>query len=156
MTESTIPTTTLTAAFAAHIRKAASNRQGFTAWSLYHAARDIGLNLDRVRGPYPWSIIELLRCLDRISRHKNRARRARVENKLTAVDWLNLVYAYDCRCLYCNGQFEALTLTIDHIVPISKGGHNSIENIQPLCQDCHYVKSRWEKHGTYLDLRLEK
>jgi hypothetical protein len=39
---------------------------------------------------------------------------------------------------------------IDHIVPLSAGGNNEIENLQPLCKDCHKQKSREEKElGLY-------
>ena len=30
---------------------------------------------------------------------------------------------------------------LDHIVPLSRGGVNSLENVQPLCGECHRAKT---------------
>lgn len=48
------------------------------------------------------------------------------------------------RCVFC-GRSPAtdlgVKLHIDHIIPFSKGGKSTIENLQTLCEDCNLGKS---------------
>jgi len=48
------------------------------------------------------------------------------------------------RCVFC-GRSPAtdfgVKLHIDHIIPFSKGGKSSLDNLQTLCQDCNIGKS---------------
>lgn len=41
------------------------------------------------------------------------------------------------KCLRCRTSFR---LTIDHIVPVAKGGTNAEENLQTLCKSCNCSK----------------
>lgn len=71
------------------------------------------------------------------ARHKRRALLADSNGNFTAEEFRLLCETYGNRCLYCQ---EELPLTPDHMVPISRGGSNSIENIVPSCRSCNQRK----------------
>lgn len=83
------------------------------------------------------------------SRH--RARLAGCEGEFAAEEWAALKRRFRYRCVRC-GAFEgslwAPQLSPDHIVPLSRGGKNTIDNIQPLCLPCN----RW-KRSKIIDFR---
>ena len=41
-------------------------------------------------------------------------------------------------CAYCGSEEN---LTIDHVIPRSKGGHNSVENMVCCCESCNQDKA---------------
>lgn len=43
-------------------------------------------------------------------------------------------------CYYCQGKFKPADLTMDHIVPISRGGKNNKGNVVPACKECNSKK----------------
>lgn len=59
------------------------------------------------------------------------------------------------KCVYCKREFKKpllwdgkkaihdgiMFLEIDHIIPISKGGSDKLDNKQSLCQKCNNIKS---------------
>lgn len=59
------------------------------------------------------------------------------EGPYTGDQWQTLLSLCDNKCLKC-GTIE--DIEADHIIPLSKGGSNTIDNIQPLCKSCNCSK----------------
>ncbi|OFZ56192.1 MAG: hypothetical protein A2428_07645 [Bdellovibrionales bacterium RIFOXYC1_FULL_54_43] len=52
--------------------------------------------------------------------------------------WLSLLNLGICH--YCGHKFRAHELTMDHIVPLARGGSSVKGNIVPSCKDCNRDK----------------
>ena len=53
-------------------------------------------------------------------------------------EWEKKKQQYDNRCAYCGRKIKKLTK--DHIIPVSLGGVNTIDNIVPCCRKCNSKK----------------
>ncbi len=73
------------------------------------------------------------------SRYKFNKKNA--EGSCTFGEWELLKKQYGFKCPSCGKYEPEIKLTIDHIIPLSKGGSNYIENIQPLCGNCNSKKN---------------
>ncbi len=54
-------------------------------------------------------------------------------------------------CHYCGGTFPPTDLTMDHIVPLIRGGKSSRGNVAPACKECnnkkkHLLPVEWEEN----------
>lgn len=90
---------------------------------------EVAENVRRYRADYPERMV--------VYTQRRRAREAGATGDFTAEQFTELCEKYDNRCLCCG---ETKKLTADHIIPLSKGGSNDIDNIQPLCQSCNSKK----------------
>jgi 5-methylcytosine-specific restriction protein A len=43
-------------------------------------------------------------------------------------------------CHYCRGRVGFRSLTMDHIVPMARGGRSTRGNVVPACKDCNSKK----------------
>lgn len=85
---------------------------------------------------------EVKRRKDIQAAEKNRRRRALLygidTQHHTEQEWQDLCERYDHRCLCCG---ERKPLSRDHVIPVTSGGLDTIENIQPLCKGCNSKKN---------------
>jgi 5-methylcytosine-specific restriction endonuclease McrA len=62
---------------------------------------------------------------------------------LKPANWISvrglIIDEFNSRCCYCGAKNDALT--IDHVVPVAKGGTNAIRNLAPACGRCNGRKS---------------
>lgn len=54
-------------------------------------------------------------------------------------------------CYYCRKEIKATELTMDHIVPVIRGGKSTKGNVVPVCKACnnkkkHLLPLEWQEH----------
>jgi len=52
--------------------------------------------------------------------------------------WRNQIAAG--RCHYCGGTFRPSELTMDHVIPVARGGKSDRHNVVPCCKACNNAK----------------
>jgi 5-methylcytosine-specific restriction endonuclease McrA len=57
---------------------------------------------------------------------------------------------YEHECFGCGVTATAAKLTIDHIIPRSRGGDAAFRNLQPLCEVCQQKKADQEGEELYV------
>ncbi len=73
----------------------------------------------------------------RAARAIRRSREVNAVGRYTVEEWRTKVDEFGGRCAYCSGGGD---MTMDHIIPISRGGTNWISNIVPACAWCNTSK----------------
>jgi len=61
-------------------------------------------------------------------------------------------------CYYCGKKFKPAELTMDHLIPVTRGGKSVQGNLVPACKECNNKKKyllpiEWEE---YLDALTKK
>ena len=78
-----------------------------------------------------------VKAYDAQKRHKRRAATRNTECKATAKDIHGIFKASNGSCFYCG---KVAKLTLDHVIPLSKGGTHSVGNLVAACLPCNMAK----------------
>jgi 5-methylcytosine-specific restriction enzyme A len=73
--------------------------------------------------------------IEHIKKEKDKAR------ILRATQWWKRKIARGI-CYYCKNPFKPKELTMDHIVPLSRGGLSTKGNVVPSCKECNNKKKQ--------------
>ena len=57
-----------------------------------------------------------------------------------ACNRINIVWRDNNQCQYCGNYFSTDKLTMDHVIPKSRGGKNTWENLVAACKKCNQKK----------------
>ena len=89
--------------------------------------------------------------------HKRRSLLKQTSCTLTLLQWEKILDTQGNKCAICGKRFcKSRPPTKDHIVPLSKGGGLTFENVQALCHSCNSSKNAsldhtkiitWSHHG---------
>jgi 5-methylcytosine-specific restriction endonuclease McrA len=75
-------------------------------------------------------------------RHRRRARSKESPCTLTLQQWEKILKSQGNKCAICGKRFcKSRPPTKDHIIPLSKGGGLTFENVQALCKSCNSSKN---------------
>lgn len=70
---------------------------------------------------------------------RRRLRKQEVESTFTYAEWLEILEVFGHRCAYC--LRADVSMTRDHVIPLSKGGPDTADNIVPACHSCNSKKN---------------
>ena len=72
---------------------------------------------------------------------RRRVMKMNAEGSHTLEEWTSIKRRQNYICIDCKKKEPEITLTEDHIQPLSKGGFDYIKNIQGLCKSCNSRKN---------------
>lgn len=86
-------------------------------------------------------------CNKLVFAQRRRARILAAEGEFSRAEWEALLAQY-AECPGCSRPWDGIprlkgrqtVITVDHRVPLSKGGRNDIGNVQPMCYSCNSRK----------------
>jgi len=99
---------------------------------LRHAIRDPEISVDTETGP---TDTRFAPAIDDETLQKER----RIARALRATAWWRKKRASGL-CHYCGSRFKPADLTMDHLVPLVRGGRSARANLVPCCKPCNNDK----------------
>ena len=68
--------------------------------------------------------------------NNKRTERLGLHSNLLLCEWIDIIKMYSGKCVYCGGTYNDM----DHIIPVSKGGGTTKNNVVPSCRKCNLRK----------------
>lgn len=96
------------------------------------------------------------RLLRRSANHRRRAREKASSNSFTAQQFQEQIKRQKNKCYYCGKRpKKGKQWHVEHVIPLSRGGSNTIDNIVASCPTCNLSKGNklpheWAKGGKLL------
>jgi 5-methylcytosine-specific restriction enzyme A len=78
--------------------------------------------------------------VEKVHDHGIRAKKMGARDTLTTAQWIEKLRLSQGYCHYCTQFVGCQNLTLDHMMPITCGGDNSVENVVPVCRSCNSRK----------------
>lgn len=119
---------------------------------------DVGKEMHKIR-VQRYNKTEKGKAVNVQKRNKRKHLMSNVEASFSSNDWKSCLNYFENSCAYCGCDSK---LTQDHVIPVSKNGTYTIENILPSCKSCNSSKGNkdfesWYKtRPYYTDERFKK
>jgi len=99
----------------------------------------------RLKNPERFRAVDRARYLHNTEKRKHQSRIARAKRSglscyLSLEDWKRLLRQYNFRCAYCGIRLTIKNRSLDHKIPLLRGGTNDITNLVPSCLRCNQRK----------------
>jgi len=85
---------------------------------------------------------------------RRRARELNAEGEYTTEEFTALCEYMGWQCTYCGYKLTPETAHADHMIPLSRGGSDYLDNITPACKSCNSKKhdKTTEEYLVYLEV----
>ena len=71
----------------------------------------------------------------------------KMDGRLNAPSLRNVLVRDNFKCQYCGKGISLRNATRDHVIPLSKGGPNTLDNIVASCKACNGLKDNMSLHA---------
>lgn len=105
----------------------------------YHKSNSVQIAALKKR----YSLTPKGKAIAKADKHNRRAAKLNNGGKHTGAEILELFDLQSGKCPYCKTKLHKTkrnSFHVDHVMPLSKGGSNEIENLQLLCPTCNLSK----------------